>query len=184
MKSLKDTNKEYLISAGIGLLGMVLSILIGILSGNNISTVIFRSVISVILLSLICFACIYVIKKYVPEIYEAINSARNSENSVVDVEDSAGKAVNKGENADRENANNTYPEESASSIPDMTAAVNREDSKLEREFTDIEKQAENQSSINDNIPGKKSGDFFRDRKINYEPKIAAQAIRTMMKRDE
>ncbi len=73
-----------------------------------------------------------------------------------------------------------------SSIPDETLAVNREDAKLEREFNDIEKQPDDYSSVDEGekVSGINSHDVFKDKKIKYEPKIAAQAIRTMMKRDE
>jgi hypothetical protein len=186
MKNLNDTNKEYLISAGIGLIGLVLSFFIGILSGNSVFTVILRAFITLVILSLIGYGCIFVIKKYVPEIYEAVNSLKINENPEINIENPDVKAESKEENKDIEKTEKINPEESISELPDEAAAVSREDTKLEREFTEIERQPDDYSSSisSDDIPHKKSEDFFKDRKIKYEPKIAAQAIRTMMKRDE
>jgi hypothetical protein len=186
MKHLINTNKEYLISAGIGIIGLVLSLFVGIFSGNSISTVIFRAFITAILLAIVSFASLFIIKKFVPEIYLIINSISNIENADINVENSTVKVDKKVDSNDNENANPVNPEESSSTIQDETLAVNQEDTKLEREFSNIENRIDDYSSLDadDKVPGMNSRDFFKDRKIKYEPKIAAQAIRTMMKRDE
>jgi hypothetical protein len=186
MKNLINTNKEYLIIAGIGIIGLVLSFLVGIFSGNSIYTIIFRAFITAILLSIVVFACLIILKKFVPEIYQIVNLININENTDINVENSSIKVEKKVESNDNENTNSTNIEGNASSTSDETLNVSRKDTDLESEFNAVDKQTNDYSSLNtdDQVPSMNSQDFFKNEKIKYEPKIAAQAIRTMMKRDE
>ncbi len=88
MINLKNINKEYLISAGFGFFGLILSLLAGIFSGNKLFIIFFRAITTAILFSILGFICLFIIKKFVPEIYQIINSINNNEGSNVNTETS------------------------------------------------------------------------------------------------
>jgi hypothetical protein len=186
MINLKNINKEYLISTGFGFLGLILSLLAGIFSGNKLFIIFIRAITTVILFSILGYVCLFIIKKFVPEIYQIINSINNNEGSDVSIETSSDIIDEQGKNDNIENQDLVDLEAGGASITGATLAVNREDAKLEREFNDVGKQPDDFSSINEDekVSGINSHGVFKDNKIKYEPKIAAQAIRTMMKRDE
>ena len=186
MINLKNINKEYLISAGFGFFGLILSLLAGIFSGNKLFIIFIRAITTAILFSILGYICLFIIKKFVPEIYQIINSINNNEGSDVNVETSSDIIDEQVKNDNIENKDLIDLDAGGSSIPGETLAVNREDAKLEREFNDVGKKPDDYSSIDEDekISGLNSYDVFKDKKIKYEPKIAAQAIRTMMKRDE
>ena len=80
MINLKNINTKYLISTGFGITGLLLSLLIGIFSGNGISTILLRAFITAIILSTVGFVCLLILKQFVPEIYQLVNSI-NVENT-------------------------------------------------------------------------------------------------------
>ena len=71
------------------------------------------------------------------------------------------------------------------SIKESPVSEIHKDEVLENEFNEIgEKREEDSYSNRGNEPAVSSHSILDEKKIKYEPKIAAQAIRTMMKRDE
>ncbi|MFH0974636.1 MAG: hypothetical protein V1874_02515 [Spirochaetota bacterium] len=125
----------------------------------------------------------FVLKKFVPELYQIVNSLNINKEVEIKSEDLANKDIKP-----NNNANNVEPGEKTSVQSESDVAVNtgREDAALENEFNRMEKPSEIYSSLgaDNNDPTGGSQKLFKDNKIKYEPKIAAQAIRTMMKRDE
>jgi hypothetical protein len=183
MINLKAIDKNYLLIIFFGSSALILSLVIGIFSGNGIATVFIRAITNMILFSILGFVCLFVIKKFVPELYQIISSVNIEKDVEIKSDDSAIKDdKNNSHNKDNSTAtNNNVPSQN-----DVTLNMGREDTELENEFTKMEKPGETYSSLgvdkNDSTSG--SQKLFKDNKIKYEPKIAAQAIRTMMKRDE
>ncbi|MBN2402535.1 MAG: hypothetical protein JXN64_09045 [Spirochaetes bacterium] len=181
MITLKNINIEYLAAMGFGLTGLVLSLFAGFFSGNSISVILFRAFITAIILSIVGFICLFIIKKFVPEIYQIINSIFNNESADINVDSSNEKSYEK---AEGDNLGNMSSDTAEFSEINENLAANRTDTDLESQFNTIDK-IDSSSSLNaDMTPGAVSHSGFKDNKIKYEPKIAAQAIRTMMKRDE
>jgi hypothetical protein len=192
MIHLKNINTKYIISTGFGLLGLILSLFVGIFSGNGISAVFFRAFITAIIFSIVGFICLFIIEQFVPEIYQIVNSM-NIENANVNVENTESIITDNTENVESNISNDNNEnikigniESDDSSISNEILTVKNDDTQLERQFNTIEKQTDNYSSLNTDEKDSStiSRDILKDNRIKYEPKIAAQAIRTMMKRDE
>jgi hypothetical protein len=184
MINYKSIGAEYITGAFLGGLALVISLLIGFISGNRMSLVFFRTVINTLLFTGIGIVCIFVIKKFVPEVYQVFSTLNDAENIEIKTE----------EFKDNTKAESSSTSEIASGINDMTepetkSSLNHEDKELENEFNILDKQpaefsdgsdfSSNDSNIENNTRG-----TVKNKSIKYEPKIAAQAIRTMMKKDE
>ncbi len=181
MINLRNIDVEYLTGALFGAFALILSVLIGFISGNRISLILFRTFVNVILFSIIGTACMFVIKKFVPEIYQIIDSVNSAENVEVKSEELTNESVNEAENSNEIKSN--INESAAQDIPSHD---NRDDAELEREFSGVDKHPAEFSSfdVKEKDLNIISRDNQHDRRMKYEPKIAAQAIRTMMKKDE
>lgn len=170
MINLKDIDIEYISSAIFGLTGLILSLFIGFISGNAISLVIIRALIITIIFSILGFACILIIKKYVPEIYKIFTSINNNEEVEI-----------KPENLE-EDIKDKKPIIDSSVSEEINLHEDKRDEELENEFNTFDNQSEEDSYASKRVVDSKN--IFNEKKIKYEPKIAAQAIRTMLKRDE
>ncbi len=165
------------VAAAMGLAAFVLSVLTGVVSGIEIETVIIRSILFLIVFAALGFGAMFVLKKYVPEIYGPIQERwedqsgpalretappQNTEPSIDEPisADDAGKesvAVETPTEAFNELKGDGLAQVSARGNARVTAEQNR--GKLGRHIIEKEKVAQ------------------------YEPKIMAQAIRTMMSKD-
>ncbi len=168
MINIKEINREYILSAIFGVSALILSFLIGFLAGNGIGPIIFRSVISMIVFSIIGFAGLYVIKRFVPEVYEIIDSG-----STVQIDDSDLSIEESEEVVDAEQQE-APPIEEEAKVTDLDEEFSSE-KKANVDDSDLDLSSEEESPA----PG-----TDLQEKIKYEPEIAAQAIRTMMKKDE
>ena len=183
MINLKSIDIEYIICAAFGIIALIISLVIGAFSGNRAGLVFQRAFITAIIFTVIGFISIFIIKKYVPEVYQLITSGYDNE----DLEIKAENPVNQDDKANisDEGAENKS-ELNNSTESEGSLKISREDTDLENEFTTLDKQSGEDYSLNaqQNNSNLFPKDAFKDKKIKYEPKIAAQAIRTMMKRDE
>ena len=186
MVSLKNIKIEYTVSAGFGAAGFILSLIAGIFSGNAILSVFFKAFITAVIFSVLGFICLFIIKKFVPEMYQIICSIISKEDVNIDLEASDDKIDEKSEFSVNQNGNIQNPEETEYPVFDGGVSAKNEDAELESEFNSVGKNGDNYSSLktNEKDSVEISHDIFKESKIKYEPKIAAQAIRTMMKRDE
>jgi hypothetical protein len=178
MINYKNIGVEYLTGALFGLFALLISLLIGFIAGNRITLIIFRTFLNTLIFSAIGAACIFIIKKFVPEMYQVISMSNGTESIEINTNDLSDKA----------GSDNRVNVSGAPENADVSSHEhgNREDSELENEFNAIDKQTSGNSSFDmkgdnsDNI----SRDVIKDKTVRYEPKIAAQAIRTMMRKDE
>jgi hypothetical protein len=189
MINFRNIGVQYLTGILFGLFALVLSLLIGFLSGNRISLVIFRTFLNTFIFSLIGTGCIFIIKRFVPEIYQIISFSDDAENIEIKTEEISGKSNStrkKSKENPESNSEELKQENPDSAENEMSLNEKRDDTELENEFNVLDKQpsgfsSENSSNNNsDNVSSK----IIKDNSIKYEPKIAAQAIRTMMKKDE
>lgn len=145
-----------------------LSIIAGLAGGVPSGIILFRSFVIAPVFFVVGYGIVLVIKKFVPELYELFGSIKvSSEDSVEDIE------------IPFEDSGNTG-----------TLAPEKADSGFS-EFT--EKDYDRLQTINDtgldsalNTSGTKLGKhIIVDNQLNsYEPKLMAQAIRTMMSKDK
>jgi hypothetical protein len=149
-------------------LALVLSIIAGFAGSVPGGMIFFRSLIITPVFFIVGFGIILVIKKYVPEIYEMFATFKvSSENS----EENVDISINPSDMAGDET-----PEKSDSGFSEFT-----------------EKDYDRLTTINDsgldgalNTSGAKLGKhIIVENQLNsYEPKLMAQAIRTMMSKDK
>ena len=186
MVSLKNINIEYTLSAGFGAAGLVLSLLTGLFSGNEIPVIFLKAFITAIIFVILGYICLFIIKKFVPEIYQIICLINSNEELNIDVEASDDKIDQKSEININQNKNFGDTDISGSPGFDRGVSVKSEDTELESEFNSVGNNGDNYSSLktNEKDSVEISHNAFKESNIKYEPKIAAQAIRTMMKRDE
>jgi hypothetical protein len=156
-----------------GITGFMLSFITGFISGISFSVVVIRSVITVLVFTGIGFAVLMILKKYVPEIYKVLSDSGNSEEALVHDPE--------GESPEIFSDNNDFPE----SMEGETAAS---------EFKELDgKSYERLSSMEDpglggelNVSEGRMGKHIivEDQFNGYEPKLIAEAVRTMMSKDK
>ena len=186
MIDIKGLSTEIKSSVVFGVGALFISFLFGIIFGIGIGTVLLRTLILAIMFAGLGFAVITVLKRFVPEVYEMFNrpgGIRASDNSSATSDDSIESVTVDVGTGSLDADNDDIPD--GSDIGN-TAPKKDEDS----EFSELSKD---DFPILDKVPDydadgqkKKLGKhIISDEKIvTYEPKILAQAIRTMMSRDE
>ena len=162
MVKIKELNIEYISSALLAVIALFLSFSIGFLSGNSYSVVFYRVVAFVIVFGILGYVNMYIIKRYVPEVYEKLNSLKSIENDEVpDLSleqggDSGGQSLDE-----------------IDSLPDDP----RNSDLAGAEKTDESLNLDD-SEPSSNVEQKK------DERVRFEPKIMAQAVRSMMNKNE
>lgn len=181
MISLNKINIEYKSTVLFGLSALFLSFLIGFLAGVRWNIVILRSIVLMVVFAAIGFGICVILRKFVPEIYGFLTSvppsgSEDTAGNEPDIDMSEGvEAASMGEDAEMSGA----PSPDAAERP-------RAD-----EFRELEKEGFAHYST---APGGGSGVHTPSGKLGkhilekeklakYEPKIMAQAVRTMMGKD-
>jgi len=151
--------------------GFFLSFLTGFVSGIVFSVVITRSLITSALFAAIGFGVIMIIKKYVPEFYEILSGAAAAE----EFEDLSEPAHGSGGDAEDYDSGTVSKAEEA-------GFTGFDDSSYER-LSSVSDQGLN-SELNVS-QGKMGKHIIMSKQFNgYEPKIIADAVRTMMSKDK
>ena len=158
-------------------IAFVLSIAAGLMGSVPLGMIILRSLVVIPLFFLVGFGVFIVVKKFVPEVYEVLSNfnGRGEDDSVEDVDISSSNSDDvEGEYSDT-----------------GEDAENREEDFTEFKEADFEKvHTTNSSGINtvfDTSGGKLGKHIVVDKALDgfgYEPKIMAEAIRTMMSKDK
>lgn len=187
MISLKSLGIEYKAGAVIGLSAVVLSLLIGLLSGNEFLYAIGRAFFFGVLFALMGFGGVLLLKKYVPEVLQ-----------ITDV-DSALKPVETSESVEvvADNAALTGSDRFVASAPanesgksDVTEDVSPGQKGSAPQFEPLgeyyRKESASGALSSDDLgeTSKMGKHILEEKKMNFEPKIMASAIRTMMSKDQ
>jgi len=156
-----------------GVTGFILSFITGFISGISFSVVIIRSAVTILVFTGIGFAVLMVLKKYVPEIYEVLSGSGDSDEAVVYEQN--------------ESVSDVYSD-------DTGLSETMENSTVTPEFKELDNQSyERLSSVEDqglnselNVSEGKMGKhiIMEDQFNGYEPKLIADAVRTMMSKDK
>ncbi len=196
--SIKNLGFEYKAALIMGSGAIVLSILIGLASGVSALTLLIRSLIVLPVFAGMGFGASTVIKIFVPELYEVLNL--KSDESVPDV----GIKENVSETAEKFSEDTEKNIEDYEKVSAEPARKVSESSFQEFSKSDFPKVEESDNQSNDSYldsgietgpavtekTGRNSGVSSLGKHIvmtenfgKYEPKIMAQAIRTMLKRE-
>jgi hypothetical protein len=180
MISLNKINLEYKSTALFGFTALLLSFIIGLIAGVRWNVVLLRSFLLAIVFAFIGFGICFILRKYVPEIYELISSLA----ALPGVREEGETAIPAG----REPA----PVESGETGElDIGEEGVRTEAPVTADFKELDKEGLSHFST---MPGgagsinTKSGKLGRhilesEKLAKYEPKIMAQAVRTRMSKD-
>ncbi len=180
MAKLKELSFEFRSGLFFGVVALVLSFLTGISAGVDFSVTVIRSLIMTPVFIAVGYGVIVVIQKKVPELYEIL-AGRNDVS--VDAEDSVD--INEGiSGVDESDFSAEDGEDSiASTEPDENTG-----------FTEFKNNDYDRlSSVDDSTPegGPNTGNgkmgkhiIVEDQFNSYEPKLLAEAVRTMMSKDK
>jgi hypothetical protein len=164
--NLKGMGLEYKSGAVFGVMALFLSIIFGILAGNGIGTILLKTGILSLVFVAIGYGIVLVIRKYVPELYDAINGILVS----VPVTDGVVET-----DKNQKSAAAAPGEVSGTQIPEQEKQTDEFVPMKDSDFVKTEYSSEK---------GKMGKHYVVDeKKFKYEPKIMAEAIKTMMKKD-
>ena len=159
----KEIDLKYRFSAVFGIIALLLSIIIGLFTGNDVGLVIIRSMIMTIAFVVIGYGVIFIVQKFVPEMLSLEGS-----DEPVQVED---VQIDSEAVVPEINGDEVVEEMPDSGEDDSVPLV---DSTLKKDYFNI---GEEEGKLGKHI-------IVDESKIKYEPKIMADAIRTMLKIDE
>ncbi len=153
--------------------GFVFSFITGFVAGISFSVVILRSLVTALIFSFLGYAAVIVLRKYVPEMYEmlSVQEASNQDEVVAQKGESEDSFVRGGE---------TF--EPVEESGDSSGFTGLDDQSYER-LTSVQNQDLNNEL---NVAEGKMGNhiIMQDQFSGYEPKLIADAVRTMMSKDK
>lgn len=160
------------------MIAFIFSIIAGFAGGVPAGMIFFRSLIVAPVFFAVGFGTILVIKNFVPELYEMLSNLKASQ------EDEAEKV----EISVDDNSGNTGDETVDKSDSGFSEFTEKDYERLQTVRDSDKSQTANDSGIDSilNTSGGKLGKhIIVDNQLNsYEPKLMAQAIRTMMSKDK
>jgi hypothetical protein len=171
--SFRELGLELQTAVVFGTLSLILSLVIGIASGNNVGNALVTSLILMLVFSGLGYGIIMVVRNFVPELLVVFNARHDV--------DHTGDAINLNPDQSQEAiGQDSYGEGlegEDSGVPGDRAG----DKDFEPLDSNEMKQYRTGSEASDAKIGKHI--VVDQKKIKYEPKIVAEAIRTMMRRD-
>ncbi|MCL1911541.1 MAG: hypothetical protein FWG13_05000 [Leptospirales bacterium] len=160
IKILKGINPEYKVAAVFALTAMFVSLLTGAVCGIIFGTVLLRAFCSILIFAGLGFGVFFVMKKYVPELFELMG---NTEDDFT--KDDFSKAEDGEEDGFTEFTGSDFPNldeslDDAKSASEMSDSAVRPDGSMGRHIVE------------------ENSDF------PYEPEVMAKAVRTMMSKGD
>jgi hypothetical protein len=154
---------------------LILSFFIGVISGIEVHTVIIRSIISGVVFAGIAYAAVFILKRYVPELYEIIFQPEADSSTPEIAPDNKGGGT-------------FYPDEGSSSESTGGDAASAGDSSLDGFKEYLPEEFPRYETGDEKPAGRKPGPgkhiVVEEKLAKYEPKIMAQAVRTMLRKDD
>jgi hypothetical protein len=179
MIDIRGIGAEYRIAAVFAVIAFFVTILGGIIAGVSIGVVVFRVIVSCIIFGGLGFGVVYVLKNYVPEVMDLFtsqNSAAGQGPDSVEIPGDEGEADVEGA-AEGSGSDGGFTELSGEDFPRVSEATDT--SAMDESLNQADSGGMNAKK------GKLGKHIISDEsKFQYEPKLMAQAVRTMMKRDE
>ena len=171
MNFLQNLSIEIKTCIAFGISALIFSLLIGIIYGIALSVVAIRMLIILPVFGAFGYGIVFVLKKYIPEFFEMFNK---SENDILDEDlisdDMKSEEAGSGSEEEMPDAvgDDKFSEMTGEDLPQMVSKNDLED---ESTFNASQGKLGKHILKNDTI-------------AKYEPKIMAQAIRTMMLRED
>lgn len=158
---------EYRVAAVSGAGSFLLSFVLGFLAGNNALSVIIKSLVLAAVFIIVGFGSLYVLKKYVPEFYEIFSS------------------IGSGRDDDFQKAEQTFGASEETRLSSDERSVKGKAGIAADKYMPADENDKTESALRemDDVTAQ-FGKKEQENQFKYEPEIAAQAIRTMMKKDE
>ncbi|MBN1531655.1 MAG: hypothetical protein JXA20_03250 [Spirochaetes bacterium] len=167
----KNLSMEYKASILFALCALMLSLIFGVVFGVGAGTVALRSLFMTLFFAGLGFGIIAVLRRYVPEVYTLLEGMSTDPVAAEGATDEEGEAREYA----REKKAEAAADDGGAAVPDRTF-----NELSEEDFTKLTSNVDGIGS--DRKLGKH---IISDEKIvSYEPRIMAQAVRTMMRRDE
>jgi hypothetical protein len=178
MFNLGSKDKKIKVSAVFGIIALVLSLFLGIISGVPIITVLVRSVIMTLVFSGLGFAIIFIISKYVPEMNSVLSGKQSSDEIDVDID------------GDIQEEDVDIKTESDSEGPGAGDEASQQEGEKDDSFTEL--TSESFPNVTESVdPGSSDSSKLGKHIVKmeegfnkFEPKLMAEAVRTMMSKDE
>lgn len=160
----KEIDLKYRFSVVFAVIALILSIIIGLFAGNDIGLVVIRSMIMTIAFMILGYGVIFIVQKFVPEALGIVGSDEPLPSDDVQIESEAVVSEINGDEIVQEDVLDVGEDDSVPLV----------DSTLKKDYFNM---GEEEGKLGKHI-------IVDESKIKYEPKIMADAIRTMLKRDE
>ncbi|HSV97189.1 MAG TPA: hypothetical protein VLM75_09665 [Spirochaetota bacterium] len=177
MVNMGDIQLEYRSGALFGIVALVLSVTAGIVAGNGAGHILGRSLVLMLVFAALGYIAIYVFRKYVPEVYEMLKAMSGRQVSDEGLKELPGE--DRRIPADGASAEEAAPD----SGNEANAAAWGEPARTDA-FVPLQESDFVAYSSAKPEQGKLGKHFFERKNIRYEPKIMADAIRTMIARDK
>jgi hypothetical protein len=179
MISIDKITIEYKSTALFGITALLLSFIIGIIAGVTWNIVILRSFVLAVVFAAIGYGTCLIFKRFVPELYQILASTTLASNGQGSHEDAT--AVPDHEAA--QDASIGVDELDMSRAEEHAGAPAETFKELDKEDLDRYSSSGGAGGVNTGA-GKLGKHILEKEKLaKYEPKIMAQAVRTMMSRD-
>lgn len=172
----RELGPEVKAAAFFGVGSLFLSLVIGLAAGNTFGNAFLTSFVMALVFSILGYAAVTVVKRFVPELFEVFAGA-----SAPGSGDFQGEAPVAPERADSRPAGGDSgydgePAESEEKEAELKTGI---------DFEPVDSASYARYSSKPEMGDGKLGKHIvvNQKKVKYEPKIVAEAIRTMMKRD-
>lgn len=181
MISLHKIDLEYKSTALFGSTALLLSFLIGLIAGIRLNVVVLRSFLLMVVFAVIGFGICIILKKYVPEVYEIVSALAALPGAGKEDEAAADQGTVQADTGDVEGRDS----EGMGETLETPSAPGASDFKeLEKEGLSHYSTASGGTGSINTKTGKMGKHILESEKLaKYEPKIMAQAVRTMMSKD-
>jgi hypothetical protein len=170
MVSLKTIKWEHKLSIIFSVISFALSFITGIFFDNSILNVISKAVVLSIIFAVLGYIVIYVLRNYVPEVFAVPKTANTVTDETVEVDEQFADGA-----PELENENNIAASESSLSGGEDFISTDKNLPKYDSAELDSDLSSKKSTSLGKHV--------FEDEGVKYEPKLMAEAIRTMMGKD-
>ena len=183
MVTIESIKFEYKAGAVLGGIALVLSVIVGLAAGNTFVYSFGRAVFLGIVFALLGAGLIILLKKYVPELFEITVSVDSGAGGQV-------AAADAGNGGSSFSAGVTVADGSSAGVSAFDSSAGSSGGTGEQGFVPLGEYVAGQNSLGDEHLQTKGREklgkhYLQDKKgMKFEPKILAEAIRTMMSKDQ
>ncbi len=183
MMQMSELSLEFKSSALFGALAFLLSLTIGLFAGNSVGQIAFRTFLLTAVFTAIGYGAIYVLRRFVPEVFELLGSqsAPAGEEEGAELPE-LGK--DSGEETPGEAAAESAGEDEAAPAAEGKTAEPIDEAAMSEGFTPFKQGDFATYATAQPEKGKMGKHILEAKKMKFEPKIMAEAVRTMMSRDK